>query len=118
MADYIFNVFLHTDKVELKSEYFYNLPPFYFSQNEFVSAKAEISVVDSLLSCRGANIYNATTAIGGTSTEVCYALLTMYNSALIVAAMNSKALAIASAIEYSTMTDVVYSRTYGLAHFD
>jgi hypothetical protein len=97
MADYIFNVFLHTDRVELKSEYISNLPSFYFAVNEFVSIRADINIPNSVLSCSGANIYNAVALIGGRSQTECPAILTLANIVLgISIGLESEAIVAAS----------------------
>lgn len=108
MADYIFKVYLHTDKVKLPngdvppSEYTFILPSFYFTLNEYVSAKATINIPDSFLSCRGGNTYNALAVIGGLGSENCYVHVTTNNIAdMVTALMNSKALAQAGKVQYS-----------------
>lgn len=73
MTDYVFNIYFHTDMVELKSDYTTNLPPFYFALNEFVSPKAEINVINNVLSCKGANIFNGETTLLAGSQEKCIA---------------------------------------------
>jgi len=112
MADYIFNVYLHTDMVELKSEYSTNLPSFYFTPNEFVSPNANINVVNSYISCAGANVYNAVTTLIGGSEEICIATKSMYNSTLVYMRANSQALVPASSIKYSIVYDIVYLLCY------
>jgi hypothetical protein len=118
MADYIFKVYLHTDKVRLSngdiptSEYTFILPSFYFTLNEYVSAKAEINISNSLLSCRGANTYNAVGAIGGLGSETCNAIVSGNNIiSTIYAYLSSKALAQASEIQYTTINDFVEAET-------
>jgi hypothetical protein len=124
MADYIFNVYLHTDRGEFSedyslSEYSFNLPPFYFSLNEFVSAKANIEIGNSILSCRGSNIYNAAARMGGSSAQETMALLSSNNSPTVISmTMNSKALVSAGSVNYSSITDIVWVICYGIVNID
>jgi hypothetical protein len=124
MADYIFNVYLYTDRGEFSTdysltEYNFNLPSFYFTQNEFVSPKADIEIGNSILSCRGANIYNALATLGGLSTEETLAVLSTYNTPTgITMTMTSKALVPGSSVKYPSITDTVWVICYGIINFD
>lgn len=125
MADYIFNVYLHTDKIKLSnddippSEYTSDLPGFYFTRNEFVSAKIEISIPNSILTCSGASIYNGRANLGGTSGEETLGTLSTFNTlSQINAVMGSKALVPASAVQYSDITDIVWLICCGIYRYD
>jgi|WetSurSiteA1Bulk_404760.scaffolds.fasta_scaffold00605_11 hypothetical protein len=124
MADYRFNVYLHTDRGEFSedysmSEYFYTLPSFYFTRNEFVSSKAEINIINSTLSCTGANIFNARASLIGLSGAYVPVVKSNYNNiSAILGIMNSKALVPTSSVEYSDVEDYVYVVCYGIPSFD
>jgi hypothetical protein len=124
MADYIFNIYLNTDKGEFSedyslSEYTYNLPPFYFVLNEYVSAKAVIDILNSTFSCTGTNTYFAQTTLAGISVstfdpalEVYYAVPQSYMR------MDSKALVKGTSVKYSDITDSLYAFLYAIGVFD
>jgi hypothetical protein len=124
MANHIFNVYLHTDKVRFNedyplSDYASDLPGFYFTRNEFVSAKAQAEIPNSILACRGANIFNAIASLGGLSEEETLATLSTFNSlSAINAVMESKALVPATSVKYSDITDIVWLICCGIYHYD
>lgn len=124
MGDYIFNVYLHTDKGEFNhdyslSEYFFNLPPFYFILNEYISAKAEINIDNSMLMCTGTNIYYQKATLSGGSIEICDAAKTIYHSySVVYMQADSKALLEANSVKYVDIRDTVFARCYAVAVFD
>lgn len=116
MANYIFNVYLHTDMVELKSEYFYNLPPFYFAQNEYVSTRANISTT-STLTARGATIFNLEARIEAESRQTCQVYKSIYYSAMITANMDTTGFVQGSSIKYTDITCWVWLNSYAIPDF-
>ncbi len=124
MADYIFNVYLHTDRTEFNvnyplSDYTSDLPGFYFTRNEFVSPKAQVEIPYSILSCRGANVSNMIGAMEGHSEQETIVTLSTSNTlSAINATMGSKALVPASSIKYADITDIIYVICCGIYHFD
>jgi hypothetical protein len=114
MADYIFNVYLHTDRGEFNkdyslSEYSFNLPSFYFALNEYVSAKAEINILNSNFLCSGASIYYGRAILAGESMIICDATkATYYSVDVIFTWADSKALVIAKSIGYYDILDTIY----------
>jgi hypothetical protein len=123
MADYIFNIYLHTNRGEFSedyslSEYSFNLPPFYFTLNEFVSAKASIDIVDSSLSCTGTNTYYASSALFGLSQSECEPRIsTIHLPTTIYAHPDSKAVLIVSSVKYVDITDSVYANSHAIGTF-
>lgn len=125
MADYIFNVYLHTDRGEFSkdyslSEYTYNLPPFYFSLNEYVSAKATIDILNSVFSCSGASIYNLTAFLKGGSAQTSDISKTMYNTpqSATPISMTSEALVQINTIKYTIINDKMFVSSKALASFN
>jgi hypothetical protein len=124
MADYIFNIYLHTDKGEFSddyslSEYTFSLPPFYFSPNEFVSARATVEATNSILSCRGSNIFNAQANLGGLSMQETLAVLSTYvNASGTYMTMGSKALVPATAVRYTDILGTAWLICCGIYHYD
>jgi hypothetical protein len=123
MADYIFNIYLHTSRGEFSedyslSEYSFNLPPFYFTLNEFVSAKASIDIIDSSLSCTGTNTYYASSALFGLSQSECeFRVSALYSPTTIYVHPDSKALLIAASVKYVDITDSVYANSHAIGTF-
>ena len=108
MADYIFKVCLHTEKVKSAeddipvSEYTFILPSFYFTLNEYVNHRALINIPNSLLSCIGANSYYTSGSMGGEGSEKSY-LAVINNNVVdtIAMTMGNKALVQGSETQYS-----------------
>jgi hypothetical protein len=122
MADYIFNVYLNTDRGEFSvdyslSEYIYNLPSFYFALNEYVSAKAEINILNSSFLCIGASIYNATASLKTASTQTSILGKTATYTPMVYIAMNSEALVEVSSIRYCIINGKIWLRAYVIAVF-
>lgn len=116
MADYIFNIYFNTSGSKPKSEYAFSLPSFYFTTNEYVDAKAEANIVDSSLSCRGANSYYATITLTAGSEEYCKPTKsTYYNMTTIYTQPYSKAYVVAGDVKYSTMKCTVWLYTIAIA---
>lgn len=119
MTDYIFNIYFHTDMVELKSDYTSNLPPFYFVLNEFVDAKAEINVINTALSCKGANIYNAITTLLGGSQEICIPTKsTSYTATGISIQQNSEATVYGGSVIFKEITLEIYLGCWAYPHVE
>lgn len=119
MADYEFKVCLHTEKVKSSEndipldEYTFVLPSFYFTLNEYVSSKATINIPNSLLSCKGANTYQAWGIMGGIGSQETY-LVIINNNVVndINIALKSKALVQGSETQYSNAFSNVSWRVY------
>jgi hypothetical protein len=123
MPDYIFNVYFHTSRGEFSldyslSEYSFNLPPFYFTLNEFVSAKASIDILDSTLSCVGTSTYYAATEIYGLSQSECEPYISIfYSPATVYIHEDSKATMIVSSVKYVDIMDSVYANSHAIGTF-
>jgi hypothetical protein len=124
MADYIFNIYLHTSRGEFSedyslSEYSFNLPPFYFTLNEFVSAKASIDIIDSSFSCTGTNTYYAASNLFGLSQSECDPWVsTIYSPTMVYVNPDSKATVIATSVKYADIHDSVYGNSHAIGTFD
>jgi hypothetical protein len=117
MADYIFKVYLHTDRANFNvayslSDYTFYLPSFYFTRNEFVSPKADINILNSILDCSGANVYHGAVTLGGASRE--YTPVdkrNIYNILGVSSSAFSDAIAIGNPIAYSYISCAPYTYT-------